>query len=120
MENYQNSRNEDITTNFLPLTYEEIVKIMQRKWGVTYDCQILVKGKLLYLQIMWGHIEQQSFPLSEGDFRLRLNKTVDIINLVNGQNEVREWLFNLNARPRLGRALTLKLSKNVLSEEFIL
>ena len=61
-----------------------IERIFARLYGfkspiskIKYELKILVKGKSLCLQMMWGFLEQQSFPWSEEKYREELAKIID-------------------------------------------
>ena len=103
-----------------PLEVEEVMRFLQKRWGVTYELKLLVKGKSLFLQIMWGFLEQQSFPLSEEEYREELAKIIDVINRLDQTSEVRTWLLSQDRKPRLGRALSLPLRADEGLEEFLL
>ena len=103
-----------------PLEVEEVIRFLRKRWGVTYELKLLVKGKSLYLQIMWGFLEQQSFYLSEKDYRENLGKVLEVLNRLGKASEVRSWLLNLQGKPRLGRALSLPLRGDELFGEFLL
>lgn len=99
---------------------EEVINFLLNRWGVLYEFKLVVKGKSLYLQIMWGFLEQQSFPLSEAEYRENLSNTLEIINRLDYISEVRQWLINLEGKPRVGRALSLPLRGGKFLEEFVL
>ena len=104
----------------IPLEVDEVVSCLRRRWGVTYDLKLLIKRDKIYLQMMWGFLEQQSFPLKEEDYRENLNRTLEIINRAGQSEFVRNWLENVHAKPRLGRAITLPLPMDQRMEEFVL
>ncbi len=104
----------------IPLQVDEVVECLRRRWGVTYDLKLLVKRDRIYLQMMWGFLEQQSFPLNEEDFRENLNRTLEIINRAGQSDLVRNWLRNVQAKPRLGRAVSLSLPIDQRMDEFVL
>ena len=103
-----------------PLEVEEVMRFLQKRWGVTYELKLLVKGKSLFLQIMWGFLEQQSFPLSEEEYREELARVIEVINRLDQTSEVRSWLVHQNGKPRLGKALSLPLMADERLEEFLL
>ena len=70
--------------------------------------------------MMWGFMEQQSFPMDEETFREHLNQTLEIINRGGQSDFVRNWLENVQAKPRLGKAITLPLPIDQRMDEFIL
>ncbi len=104
----------------IPLEVDEVVACLRRRWGVTYDLKLLLKRDRIYLQMMWGFLEQQSFPLDEETYRENLNRTLEIINRAGQSDFVRKWLKNVHAKPRLGRALTLPLPIDPRMSEFVL
>ncbi len=103
-----------------PLEVEEVMRILRKRWGFLYELKLVVKGKRLYLQIMWRFLEQQSFPFSEQEYRERLAKVIEIVNRINQSSEVRSWLLFQDGRPRVGRALSLLLRADSRLEEFLL
>ena len=64
-----NSSNSDSSSSSIPLEVEEVIECLRRRWGVTYDLRLLIKSDRIYLQMMWGFMEQQSFPMDEETFR---------------------------------------------------
>ena len=104
----------------IPLEVEEVMECLRRRWGVTYDLRLLIKRDRIYLQMMWGFMEQQSFPMDEETFRDHLNRTLEIINRGGQSDFVRNWLENVQAKPRLGKAITLPLPMDQRMEEFVL
>ncbi len=103
-----------------PLSAEEIIQCLRNRWKVTYDIQLIVRKKRLYLQIMWAYLEQQSFPMDEEEYRNHLNELLEIINRLGLAANVREWIYTTPKRPRIGRALTLPLEADERLEEFLI
>jgi len=103
-----------------PLEADEVMECLRRRWGVTYDLRLLIKRDQIYLQMMWGFLEQQSFPIDEETFKDNLNRTLEIINRAGQSNFVRNWLQNVQAKPRLGKAITLVLPRDPRMDEFVL
>ncbi|WP_320664091.1 DUF3067 family protein [Prochlorococcus sp. MIT 1223] len=106
--------------NQIPLTAEEVINCFRNRWGVTYDIQLMVRNNYLYFQIMWGYLEQQSFPLNEEDFNVHINEILEIVNRTGQAEVVRVWMNKVGAKPRIGRALTLQLKGDERLEEFVL
>ncbi len=104
----------------IPLEADEVVECLRRRWGVTYDLKLLIKKDRIYLQMMWGFLEQQSFPLDEETFRENLNRILEIINRAGQSDFVRNWLKNVQVKPRIGRAITLPLPMDQRMDEFVL
>ena len=115
-----NESNSGGFSSSIPLEADEVVGCLRRRWGVTYDLKLLIKRDRLYLQMMWGFLEQQSFPLDEETFRNKLKRTLEIINRSGQSDFVRNWLKNVQAKPRLGRAITLSLPMDSRMDEFVL
>ena len=103
-----------------PLTVEEVVNCLHRRWSVTYDLQLVVRKKRLYLHIMWAFLEQQSFPLNEQEYREHLNQVLEIINRTGQSGLVRQFLLTTPYKPRLGRAISLQLRNDERLKEFVL
>ena len=120
MTDKYNIENFEGYSSSVPLVVEEVMDCLRRRWGVTYDLKLLVKGKRVYLQMMWRFLEQQSFPMDEETYKENLNQTLEIINR-GGQSEfVRTWLQNVESKPRLGRAISLPLIMDERLGEFVL
>ncbi len=69
--------------------------------------------------MMWGFLGQESFPLSEVEYKKSIADKIEILNRGGYSEEVREWLKKVNARPRLGRAVSLQLNVNEKMKEFL-
>ncbi len=120
MTDKDNIENCECYSSSVPLVVEEVMDCLRRRWGVTYDLKLLVKGKRVYLQMMWRFLEQQSFPMDESTYKENLNQTLEIINR-GGQSEfVRSWLQNVESKPRLGRAMSLPLFMDERLGEYVL
>ena len=86
-----NELNSDGFASSIPLQVDEVVGCLRRRWGVTYDLKLLIKRDRIYLQMMWGFLEQQSFPLDEETFREKLNRILEVINRSGQSDVVRNW-----------------------------
>ena len=104
----------------IPLEVEEVMECLRSRWGVTYDLRLLIKRDRICLQMMWGFLEQQSFPMDEETFKENLSRILEIINRGGQSGFVRDWLENVQAKPRLGKAITLALPMDQRMEEFVL
>ncbi len=103
-----------------PIQVEEVITLLRSRWGVSYDFKLLIKGKSLYLQMMWGFLEQQSFPLTEKEYLQNLAHIFDVVNRLGLASEVRNWLFLLKEKPRVGRAISLPLIADWRLKEFVI
>ena len=92
-----------------PLSAEELLAVLRGRWQASYDLQLIVRRGRLYLQVMWGYLEQQSFPMSAEAYGTHLEELVATLNGLGVAAQVREWLRTTRDRPRLGRALSLPL-----------
>ena len=102
-----------------PLTVDEVVDLLRKRWQASYDMQVVVRRKRMYLQVMWAYLEQQSFPLDEEEYRTHLAQVLDVVNRVGQAGDVRSWLNDTRDRPRLGKALSLQLQGEGRLEEFL-
>ena len=120
MTEKNNIENSEVYSSSVPLVVEEVMDCLRRRWGVTYDLKLLVKGERVYLQMMWRFLEQQSFPMDEETYKENLNQILEIINRGGQSDFVRTWLQNVESKPRLGRAITLPLFIDERLNEFVL
>ena len=104
----------------MPLTAAELLSILRERWGASYDLQLHRRAGRLYLQVMWAYLEQQSFPLSEEDYVLRLEQLVEQLNGIGQAEAVRNWLQTTRDKPRLGKALSFPLPDQGRLSEFLL
>jgi len=92
-----------------PLTGQEIWDLLQARWQASYDLQLVQRRGRLYLQVMWAYLEQQSFPLSQQEYRLKLEELCGLLNGLGVAGQVRHWLLTTTDKPRQGRAMGLAL-----------
>ncbi|MCP9804981.1 DUF3067 family protein [Cyanobium sp. T1B-Tous] len=92
-----------------PLSAQEVWDMLQARWQVSYDLQLVQRRGRVYLQVMWAYLEQQSFPLSEEGYRAKLEELVGLLNGLGVAGQVRRWLLTTTDKPRLGKALGLAL-----------
>ena len=109
-----------IDNSEIPLDVDEVISCLRNRWKASYDLRLVVRDKRLYLQIMWNHLEQQSFPMSEEAYRMHLNDVIEVINRVGEAKLVRKWLATIQQKPRLGKAVSLPLETSYLLDEFVL
>ena len=103
-----------------PLSVDEVLELLRSRWQASYDLQLVTRRRRLYLQVMWAYLEQQSFPLSEADYRAHLAEVLEIVNRLGEATTVRDWLQSTSDKPRLGKALSLQLQGEGRLEEFLL
>ena len=103
-----------------PLVLEEIIYYLVNRWGKKYDFRLFKRKNVLYFQMMWKFLEQESFPLSEEEYEQSLVEKIEILNRCGYSDEVRNWLQKVNSRPRLGRAVSLQLKINEKMKEFLI
>ena len=102
-----------------PLLVDEVIHYLIHRWGRKYDFRLFKRGKSIYLQMMWGFLGQESFPLSEDEYKKSIADKIEILNRCGYSEEVRAWLKKVNATPRLGRAVRLQLDLNEKMKEFL-
>ncbi len=102
-----------------PLLVDEVIHYLIHRWGKKYDFRLFRRGKFVYLQMMWGFLGQESFPLSKDEYEKSIADKIEILNRCGYSEEVREWLKKVNAKPRLGRAVSLQLNLNEKMKEFL-
>ena len=92
-----------------PLSGEEVLALLRRRWQASYDLQLVQRRGRLYLQVMWAYLEQQSFPLSQEGYLLKLEELSGLLNGLGVAGQVRHWLLTTPDKPRQGRAMGLAL-----------
>lgn len=92
-----------------PLQAEELLSLLRQRWQVTNGLQLVQRNGRLYFQVLWHHLEQQSFPLSPAEYQQAVEEIVATLNGLGVGDQVRQWLLSTRDRPRLGRALSLPL-----------
>jgi hypothetical protein len=92
-----------------PLQADEVLALLRARWQASHGLQLVQRNGRLYFQVIWNHLEQQSFPLTEADYREALEEIVASLNGLGVADQVRSWLQTTRDRPRLGRALSLPL-----------
>ena len=103
-----------------PLEIDEIIYYLDNRWGRKYDFRLFKRKDYLYFQMMWKYLEQESFPMSEAQYRTSLSEKIEILNRGGYSDCVREWISTVNSRPRLGRAVSLQLKINEKMKEFLI
>lgn len=92
-----------------PLGGPELIAMLRQRWQASYDLQVVQRRGRLYLQVMWGHLEQQSFPMDGEAYAERIEQVAAALNDLGVADQVRQWLEAVRDRPRLGKALSLPL-----------
>ena len=103
-----------------PLLVDEVIHYLIHRWVKKYDFRLFRRGKFVYFQMMWGFLGQESFPLSEYEYKKSIADKLEILNRCGYSEEVREWLKKVNSSPRLGRAVSLQLNINERMKEFLI
>ncbi len=101
--------NSHFAGNEPPLDVDEVISVIKKRWRVTYDLRLVVRGKRVYLQMMWRYLEQLSFPLDEDGYRIHLREVLEVVNRLGQARVVRHWLATTPAKPRIGQAMSLPL-----------
>ena len=90
-------------TSAEPLRREELVALLRERWQATYDMQLVQRRGRLYLHVMWGYLEQQSFPLTPQAYEEHLEELVGSLNGLGVAAQVRHWLQTTTDKPRFSR-----------------
>mmetsp|Transcript_15045 Transcript_15045/g.38227 ORF Transcript_15045/g.38227 Transcript_15045/m.38227 type:complete len:202 (-) Transcript_15045:142-747(-) len=92
------------------LSGEELVQLIQAKWGARYDCRITrrrnARNQLrFYLQVMWKFLEQKSFPLSEDEYYEQLDAVASLVSEWGLADHVRKEIQASKQAPVIGNAI---------------
>ncbi|GFR40741.1 hypothetical protein Agub_g1351, partial [Astrephomene gubernaculifera] len=114
-----------------PLTGAELRELIYTKYGKTYDVSFVrrdIPGKtFVCLNIMWSHLEQRSFKLTEQQYMEKLDGVAYLLGALGQTNVVRAFLREkarsqkgLPARPVVGTAVSIRfdLEQGVIEEWF--
>ena len=63
-----------------PLLVDEVIHYLIHRWGKKYDFRLFRRGKFVYFQMMWGFLGQESFPLSEDEYKKSIADKIEILN----------------------------------------
>lgn len=98
----------------------DLRELLWRKWGRSYDVQLRqLKGEW-YLQVMWKYLEQVSFPLSEGQYEEHLQAIATYVTEWGVAQQVKDYLEQTGDRPRVGKAISIRLELGERAAEWIL
>lgn len=113
------------------VTGETLRSLIFEKWGKTYDISFVrrdIPGKsIVTLNVLWPHLEQRSFPMSEEDYLEKLDGIAYYLRIWNQVDRVVAFLNlkpkakrGLPARPVVGIAvpIQLDLSQETIDEYF--
>lgn len=102
------------------MTGDDLHQIILAKWGCSFDVQLRkVQGKVFF-QVMWKYLEQASFPLSEAQYLENLNAIAQYLNAWGSAPQVQQYIESTNARPRLGKAVSIPLELGDRASEWML
>ena len=71
---------------------QELRQLIYNKWGKTYEARLNRIGGQMVLQIMWKHLEQQSFPLTEAEYDEQLAAIAELCALWGVSDIVRHGI----------------------------
>lgn len=91
------------------MTGAQLRELLVRKWGRSYDVQILRRGERRFFQVMWRYLEQGSFELSEAEYDARLERVSYYLTEWEVSTQVEEFLARTREKPRIGRAVSFPL-----------
>ncbi len=86
---------------------QELRELVVAKWGKPYDTRIHRRrdGRQelkYYLQVMWKHVEQQSFHMSDDEYMAQLGAVGELISEWQLADYVREQVRETKQRPGIG------------------
>ncbi|GLI69234.1 hypothetical protein VaNZ11_013809 [Volvox africanus] len=114
-----------------PLSAQELRQLIFTKYGKTYDVSFVrrdIPGKtFVCLNIMWSHLEQRSFKLTEQQYMEKLDGVAYLVGALGQTDKVRAFLKEparsqkgLPPRPVVGTAISIRfdLEAGVIEEWF--
>ncbi|GAB4816538.1 hypothetical protein N2152v2_003584 [Parachlorella kessleri] len=80
------------------MTGTELRQLVFDKWGRSYDVRLQRRGKRMYLHVMWKHLEQQSFPLTEEEYDMQLQAVAEYLSMWGVADTVRTGIKGASKR----------------------
>jgi hypothetical protein len=80
------------------LCVQELRQLVYDKWGKSYDVRIMQRSGSTYMHIMWKHLEQQSFPLTEEEYQEQLDAVAELCSVWGVSEVVRSGIQTARAR----------------------
>lgn len=102
------------------MTGQDLRELLWRKWGRSFDVQLRqIKGEW-YFQVMWKYLEQVSFPLSEAEYEAHLAAIANYLTAWGAVTQVQQYLEETTDRPRVGKAISIRLTLGERATEWML
>ncbi len=98
-----------MTLAYNDVTGAQLRELLQRKWGRSYDIQLLRRGDRLYFQVMWRYLEQGTFGRTEAEYAAHLERVGRQLGELGLTETVLVFLERTTEKPRIGRAVSLPL-----------
>ena len=104
-----------------PLSAPEVLELLRSRWQASYDLQLITRRGRLYLQVMWGYLEQQSFPMTSEEYGEKLDELVANLNGLGVTEQVRSWLSTTTSRlsSSQGRSSSQRRSSSALAGHLV-
>jgi hypothetical protein len=102
------------------MTGAEIRRLLQSKWGYSYDVQLRRVKDKIFIQVMWKYLEQASFPLSEPEYLEHLNAVANYLGAWGGVEQFTRYIEVTKDKPRLGKPVSIPLDLGERASEWIL
>jgi hypothetical protein len=89
---------------------QELRRLIYAKWNKSYDVRLLQRAGKTYVHIMWAHLEQQSFPLTDTEYQAQVDAIAELVTVWGVSDVVRNGIRT--ARPR-GPGISIGAAKAV-------
>ena len=76
----------------------ELRELVYSKWSRTYDIRLRRRGSRMFLEVLWKHLEQASFPLTEEEYMEVLDAVAAYISEWGVGDEVRRGIQAASTR----------------------
>uniref|UniRef100_A0A6U8GA02 Uncharacterized protein n=1 Tax=Eutreptiella gymnastica TaxID=73025 RepID=A0A6U8GA02_9EUGL len=85
------------------LTGEELLQLVVDKWGKKLDTRITKRKDRFWVEVMWTHADQKSFPLTMEQFEQQLDAVAWQLTNWRVQDQVRREIEQTEKRPWFAR-----------------
>lgn len=78
---------------------QELRQLVEKQFGAAYEVRLLQRSGRTYMHIMWRHLGQQSFLLTEKEYQMQLDAVAELCAEWGTSDLVRNGIQSAKAGP---------------------
>lgn len=78
---------------------QELRRLVEKQFGAAYEVRLLQRSGRTYMHIMWRHLGQQSFLLTEDEYQMQLDAVAELCAEWGTSDLVRNGIQSAKAGP---------------------